>query len=252
MTLVQPNKPPWKLWLSIIIGGVYVGGQLVVVALAYAFWLLIIPSNQKPTPDGFLAWPPIMWVALGSVVVSGMAALALTWAILRFRVERPLVALGFERGRSWLLALTPPMTFLVMIGVTLFVTTLLGLEELSVEAQEMLFETPSIGVVSAIVVSTLVPLIEEILFRGLIFEPIRYRLGNGWAVVVSGMLFAGAHLLMVTTGEAIVGLVAIWLSLGLFLGALRVYTGTLWGPILGHATWNVIASLGALLAQLTY
>jgi membrane protease YdiL (CAAX protease family) len=89
---------------------------------------------------------------------------------------------------------------------------------------------------------------EEILFRSLLFEPVRYRLGQGWAVMISATFFAAAHLPMVTTGEAIIALLMIWFLLGVFLGILRTFTGTLWGPVLAHTTWNVIASLAALLA----
>lgn len=245
---VSDSRPPWSLWLPLLIGGVYIGGQIVVGIPAIVFWLLTMPPHQKPRPDAFMAWPLFPWATIGAAAISALAALTLTWLFLRLRVERPLAALGFVRGRAWLLLLTPPLTFLVMIGITAVATFFLGLDEVSVETQEVLFETPALGIVSALVVSLFAPPTEEILFRSLIFEPVRYRLGGGWAVTISAALFAAAHLPMVSTGEAIIGLLAIWFSLGVFLGALRLQTGTLWGPVLGHATWNVVASLAALLA----
>jgi membrane protease YdiL (CAAX protease family) len=243
------NRPPWNLWLPLFIGGVYIGGQLVVGVFGLVFWLLTLPPNQKPEAAGFVAWPLFPWVVLGAAAIAALAALALTWIFLRLRVARPLAALGFVRGPRWLLILTPPLTFLTMMGITVWATALLGMNDISVETQEMLFETPMLGIASAFVVSLLAPPIEEILFRSLLFEPVRYRLGNGWAVMISAALFAGAHLSMVSAGEAVMGLLAIWFLLGIFLGALRLFSGTLWAPLLAHVTWNVIASAVSLLAQ---
>jgi len=242
-------RPPWNLWLPLVVGGVYMGGQIVVGILTLAiYWLSTLAAGSEPSLAAFAEGPLIVWVALGAAAISGAAALVLVWVLLRPRVERPFVALGFVRGRRWLLMLTPALTILVMMLVSASVAGLFGLDEISVDTQEMLFQTPSLGIASLIVAITIAPATEEILFRSLLYEPVQHRLGKGWAVVISAALFAGAHLLMVGAGEAVLALFMVWFALGVFLGALRAQTGTLWGPMLSHLTWNVIASIAALAA----
>lgn len=87
------------------------------------------------------------------------------------------------------------------------------------------------------------PLIEEMVFRGIILVSVfgmsRERLGrNGalsLAVGLSAVVFAAAHLISVGGGVA-QGLS--WLSIGLVLGALVALTGRIWPAIIAHSVFN--------------
>lgn len=243
------DSPPWNLWLPIVIGGVYLGGQIILGILAfgaYGLWLAL--HDQQAMITGFVSEPLFVWVMLGAAMGAAIVAFGLTWGFLRSRTPRPMAALGFVPGHGLPLFLVPPLTLVVMMAVSALVLMLVG--PVSVEPQEMLFEAPAIGLTTAVMVSTITPLVEESLFRSLLFERLRYRWGAGQAVIASASLFAIAHLSMVVgTGvQAIVGPLIMWFLLGMFLGGLRLQTGTLWAPILAHSTWNAVASLVALAA----
>lgn len=74
------------------------------------------------------------------------------------------------------------------------------------------------------------PLVEELLYRGLIFGGLRRRFAPVPAVVLGALWFAAAHLQAVQ----FVGL----LAFGLVLGACRMRTGRLGMGILAHAAFN--------------
>lgn len=84
------------------------------------------------------------------------------------------------------------------------------------------------------VIVTLVPVVEEITFRGLGFTLLR-RFGETAAIVLVGLLFAAAH-----------GLVAAFPIIAVFgsgLAFLRSRTDSVYPGILLHATFNAIAML---------
>ncbi len=58
----------------------------------------------------------------------------------------------------------------------------------------------------------IIPAVEEMLFRGLLFGALRPAFGPGWAALVSAVLFAGAHQSLSSfLSLALVGLVFAWL-----------------------------------------
>ena len=91
-----------------------------------------------------------------------------------------------------------------------------------------------------VVVVGLVPVIEELLFRGLGFTLLEQRYGQGVAIVATGVLFATAHGLV----EAF-PLIA---AFGVGLGILRARSESVYPGIIVHALFNSIAML-AVFAQ---
>jgi membrane protease YdiL (CAAX protease family) len=96
----------------------------------------------------------------------------------------------------------------------------------------------------------LVALAEEIIFRGVLFRIPERALGTRAALVLSGVLFALAHLpnenitLLAVANTAVAGLVfaaaylvtrRLWLPIGLHLGWNYLYDGIFAVPVSGHA-----------------
>ena len=79
------------------------------------------------------------------------------------------------------------------------------------------------------------PVTEEVFFRGFVFSGLVPRLGVGWAMVASAMIFSLAHLL------AGVGVLIPIFVTGLLLVWLYHRTGSLWPSIVAHAGQNGLA-----------
>ena len=76
---------------------------------------------------------------------------------------------------------------------------------------------------------------EEILFRGVLFQPLEAAIGTGWALTLSGTLFGALHL--GNTNATVVGAIAVGLA-GLSLGAVFAWTRDLWLLTGLHVMWN--------------
>ena len=74
---------------------------------------------------------------------------------------------------------------------------------------------------------------EEIMFRGVVFTALVQRMPLVWAAVLSGLLFAAAHIEPWS-------FVALW-SVGIGLGFLFYSTRSLWPNMIAHTTFNAFS-----------
>jgi len=87
------------------------------------------------------------------------------------------------------------------------------------------------------------PLLEEVLFRGLLLQALRRRMPFWPAALVVTALFSALHALQFQDYlPALAGIAA----LGLLLAWLRERSGSLWPPILVHAGFNLLGLLPLL------
>ncbi len=84
-----------------------------------------------------------------------------------------------------------------------------------------------------------VAVIEEILFRGVLFRLVEQMTGTVGAMVVSALVFGGLHLL---NSPNLWGALAIAIQGGLMLAAVYAATRSLWLPIGLHFGWNFAES----------
>ncbi len=157
-------------------------------------------------------------------------------------------ALGI-RPASWqAFAVTPLLLFAGFAGVIVINLTIAlvrgGFENPQVEALSggEPFSTPEL-LQMLVLVAVLVPIAEELFFRGMLYPLLRRQWGVSVAIVGSALLFAAAHFILL--------LVPALFLIGLLLGLLRERSGSVLPCILFHALQNGTALLviNAILSQ---
>ena len=96
-------------------------------------------------------------------------------------------------------------------------------------------QSPVQGAIVVTCLVALVPAAEELLFRGLFLFGLSRRYGNGFGLLFSACLFGLLHFGAVPAVYASVA--------GLLLGALALYTGSIWPGIAVHAAINAVPVL---------
>jgi uncharacterized protein len=206
-----------------------------------------------------LVFGVLLLAAGGDIADAPLALIGLGGQILGFAL-----ALGYLRARgrlTWrLLGPVRPSWLMVALGLGVGVVgtigayalnatlvTLVGAEE-PVE-QDLLNEVLAGGsstVLALFVAVVMAPLVEETLFRGVLFQALRRRLGLWPGALLSSLVFTLIHVEIVFSQPvALAGL----FSLGVFLGWAFHRTGSLLVPILGHAVFNGVSVLLAFLAD---
>jgi membrane protease YdiL (CAAX protease family) len=171
---------------------------------------------------------PVLSLLVGAVSV--LIALTVYAAAVRFLEQRPATELDTAAGSGLRVG--------VAVGLGLFAVTL---------ALIALFggygTKGGVSVGGALTVLGMmagVAVVEELLFRGIVFRLVEELTGTWGAMVISGLLFGGLHL--ANSDATVWGALAIAVEAGLMLGACYAATRTLWMPIGLHFGWNFALS----------
>ncbi|MFY9608183.1 MAG: CPBP family intramembrane glutamic endopeptidase [Blastocatellia bacterium] len=246
----DPNHPTWGPLAGVGIWIASVAAIIVVPLMAVIAWYLISKLRGVPVP-GLLAqnelveWlksPPVLLVQIGSTLVAHLITLAICWPIVTKMGTRPFWAsLGWHwGGRSAL------FWILFSAGV---IVALVGFSQVAVrflpESQdttfaELLRSSPQVRIAVALLATLSAPIVEEVVYRGVLFSALRSRAGVAAALVLVTMLFASVHFLQYWGAWATLsGLVL----LSLILTIVRERTGSILPSVMIHFVNNAFFSM---------
>jgi membrane protease YdiL (CAAX protease family) len=183
---------------------------------------LLVPAVWLLRDRGML---PMLAIFFSSALV----ALAVAMAPMG---RHALPALGFRPAGFWPILLGTVGALIVSVAVTQ-----LGIEPQGMKEAMKVVREPAQLLASLAVMAILAPLVEEAVFRGLLYGWVAGRWGTIAAWIVSSILFAAAH---VEPAHAI-----LVLPLGLWFGWLRRRTDSLWPSLVAHMANNGVAVLAA-------
>ena len=173
-----------------------------------------------------------------SIHLTGIVIVGVVWYLGLRRQRTPVALLGLiplrvPRVKTVLLTVGALAASLVATALYAMMMDSIGSDALSPPEipSEITFPGPAVVFTfQALAMAT--PLTEEILYRGFIFPGLVPRLGPGWAIVASAVIFSVSHL---HPGA----LVPIFVT-GLLLAWLYWQTGSLWPSIFAHAGQNAL------------
>lgn len=223
---------------------IYFLGQLGGTVLT---WLLFYAVGNTPAQINLLLSDPSAYLQFAFMVLIEGVTIAMVWLFLRRR--RTLWrSIGWVRPRlsdTVYAGLGAIAYYGIYIALIQLVSTTLPGIDLEAE-QDLGFTTDTTGLALGLVFLSLVvlpPLVEEIVFRGVLYTGLRKSMNVIGAAISTSVLFAAAHLLG-GVEDALLWVAAIdTFILSLVLVYLREKTGSLWPAILLHAIKNGVAFL---------
>ncbi len=218
---------PWTL--------LYVAAGIVAVVLTAVGLLVVHAIYENAVAE---ISPAISLLVLGAVLGAAQLASCYVLGPLSFQVPLSSLGLGLPTPRTsahlmyTALAFGGSIGFIVAYGAVLDAA---GLENL--QPDQGITEDAILGgagvAASVLMIVVIGPFTEEVFFRGFIFSALRARLGLGWALAVSGAIFAVFHV------DPKV-MLPIFVT-GVLLGWLYHKTGSIWPPLVAHALQNALA-----------
>ncbi len=154
----------------------------------------------------------------------------------RFNLHHVLIGIA-----SWLISY--PLVLLVSQVISLSVSELFHpsrLEQMAVEQVKSTFQSPPLYATTWFLVVFLVPIVEEMLFRGYLQTWIRQSLGTKRAILLSSAVFALFHF-STSQGLGNIELLGALFVLASFLGFIYEREQSLWAPIALHSTFNIVS-----------
>lgn len=243
----HPDNPPWGVLAAV---GVAVGMFVLMLALQIAFVIPYALTFRGQSPQEIVGIlqndKTVVLLSVLSIIPAHLLTLLLAWAVVTGFGKRPFWA---TLGWGW----SPRfgrLEFFFLLGVSI---AMLGTGQLMVLAfgdQEtsltrMLANSPATRYAVAALATFTAPVVEEVVYRGVLYSALRRRLGAALSVLAVVALFAAIHFPQYM--ESMAALVTITL-LSLVLTVVRAWTGRLLPCVVIHLLFNGITSVFIVLA----
>lgn len=227
--------------VAIVFGGL-IGGVvlLIIIVVGVAFTLGL--SGNMSALDGSLFSPSIP-INAGAFLVQALLMTAPVYFLVLRRRRLPPSAIGFRPfSRRWYVIVPLVAVMIVVVSETLEAFLGHPLEKPMINAVAPGGFSWSGLVVMLMVVGVIIPIAEEVFFRGVFYTWLRRRWGPVVGIIVSALLFGALHLNPVWIAFAFI--------LGIILALLYELSGSLWPAIGLHAVNNMmsVVTLYALVA----
>lgn len=235
----HPDDPPWGVLAGV---GVAVGmfvlmlGLQIAVSVPYLFYATRGGASIEQVARQMPEDPTYILIVVLSIIPAHLLTLLLAWMVVTQFGKRPFwQSLGWRWSPRYgrveffvLLGVT-----LAMLGASMLLTLAFGNDETSLT--RMLASSAATRYAVAALATFSAPVVEEVVFRGVLYSALRRRVGAVAAVVAVLLIFAAIHFPQYI--ESAAALVSITL-LSLVLTVVRAWTGRLLPCVVIHLLFN--------------
>jgi len=240
----SPNNPPWNSWIAFL---VWLASVIFIAVLPifFVFPYLIQQGTDLSDQAGLLAAmkndPTVILLNLAAVLPAHLLTLILAWLVVtRFRKFPFRETLGWRwNGFNFWTCLGIIGGFFVVAAVVSYF-----IPEQETELTRILRSSRAAVYIVAFFATFTAPLVEEVIYRGILYSAFQRSVGVPAAVVLTTFLFAIVHFPQYI--ESLPTLILICL-LSLILTLVRVRTKNLLPCIALHTAFNGIQSLVLIL-----
>jgi membrane protease YdiL (CAAX protease family) len=243
----SPNNPPWNTPAAI---GVWIGSFLLVALLPN---LLLIPYlisqkvqfSDKAALINFLTSNPVaILISVLAIIPAHALTLALCWVVAtRFK------KFSFRKVFGWSAGSLPWWQYILLLGVFFGIAIIVAnfFPEQENDITRILKSSRTAVYLVAFLATFTAPIVEEVVYRGILYSALQRTFGVTMAVILVTFLFAFVHVFQYWPSYSTISLITL---LSLILTLIRVRTGNLLPCIIFHFLFNGIQSLGLVLSPL--
>jgi len=233
----DPDNPPWTLLQALLIWVASVLLLLVpqICALVYVVYHYkgVIPPKAVLFAD-----KTFFLILVSALLPVHVLTLGLIWAVAtlrgRFSAKR---VLGWSWPANFGVVKSVALAILLFM-IAMFVSYKFGGQDTDIE--RLLQSSRAAALITAVLAATTAPLVEETLYRGLLYSALQRAIGPPFAVIVVSSIFGGLHVLQYWPNFGAISAVTF---LGLVLTIVRARTGRLLPCFVIHLVFNGIQSL---------
>lgn len=250
----DPDRPPWGPLSGIAVWMLSVAAVIVIPIVAVLAWYFVQTARGAPLPnlavrDELLDWlksPDLLLVQVLSTIIAHAITIAICWALVSKLFKQPFwVSLGWNwAGRSvWYWLVFSACVIVALLIVSQLLSRVLPQSDENA-FNELLKSSRSVRIAIAALATFTAPLVEEAVYRGILFSALRRNLGLIATVLVVTIMFAGVHVLQYWGAwVSIAGLTL----LSLALTVIRARTKSILPCVLIHTLNNAFFSVIILL-----
>ena len=254
---VQPGPTPeqidwWLPWFEVV--------KAVVVWVVSVLLLLFVPvfvslpymiykvaTSGAPSAEAIQADKTLLFLSVLGIIPTHVLTLFVTWMIVSESRKRPFwKTIGFEWPETpdkRIVALLSIVLALGLLGVAWLATYLYGGEKTQLD---LLIESSlAARFATAFVAFATAPLVEEVIYRGVLYPAIEKAAGVAVAIAVVSLLFAGVHVFQYYNNVSVIIAITV---LSFTLTVSRALTGKMLPAFIIHLVFNGVQSVFLALA----
>jgi membrane protease YdiL (CAAX protease family) len=239
-----PNNPPWNSWTAV---GIWLASVFFIIFFPAVFTFPYLSSqsvgiNDMAATESFLLSDPTAAILqVVSIIPAHLLTLFLAWLVVTnsrqfsFRETLGWKMNGFKIWHTIAL-------FIFFYTVAVSLTLLFG--DVENEFEKMLKTSRTVVYLVAFLAVFTAPLVEEVVYRGLLYSAFQRKFGIPIAVFLVTLLFTAVHVPQYSNSDVpdyatILTLLIVSLSLTL----IRVWTGNLLPCIILHIVFNGLQAI---------
>ena len=234
----NPDNPPWGILAALLAWFASIALLAIVPNLCVLPYMAYRYRGIAPTRELLLSDQTFVFLFVIAWLPAHLLTLALIWAIATRLGKRSLKEVF---GWSWSPRFGPVTTVLIalfMFFVTLLLIASLGGKETDLD--RILQSSRAAAVALAIIAVATAPLVEEMIYRGLLYSAFQRVIGSWPAVLVVASMFAGLHVVQYWPNAGAISSITL---LSLVLTIVRARTGRLLPCFVMHVVFNGIQSV---------
>jgi membrane protease YdiL (CAAX protease family) len=211
-----------------------------ILVVPYVIYLIF--SGHPPTQTALATDKTLLFLSILGVVPAHILTFFMIWLLVTRGGKLPFFkTAGLEWPKSW-----SPTKWTVacvgfavlLLGFGLLVTKLYGGSKTQLD---LLTESSTQArLATAFVAFATAPLVEELIYRGLLYSALERTLGVAAAVVIVSAMFAGVHVFQYINNISVIAVITL-LSISLTL--VRAYSGKLLPSVVIHLVFNGVQSV---------
>jgi membrane protease YdiL (CAAX protease family) len=201
----DPDRPHWGPTSGVSVWLASVAAIIVIPVIAVIAWYLIESARGAALPnlavrEEMLEWlksPNLLLVQVLSTILAHAITIAICWAVVTRMGTRPFWAsLGWNwAGHSiWYWLAFSACVIVALLVVSQLLSRVLPQSEEN-SFTELLKSSRQVRIAIAMLATFTAPLVEETVYRGILYSGLRRNLGLTASVVLVTLMFAGVHVL---------------------------------------------------------
>jgi uncharacterized protein len=243
----RPETPWLSAWSDVGVSmGVWVASVvlLLIVPLIYTLPYLVyrIAKYGPPTPEALASDKQLIFYSVIGILPTHMLTFVIVWLLITYGGRRPFWKnIEFEWPRNSspvVVTLVSVLVATLLFFLALGVTSIYG--ERKTDLDILIESSIYTRIATAFVAVVTAPLVEEVVYRGVLYRALEKAAGMGVAVALVSLLFAGVHVFQYRNNVAVIIVITV-LSITLTLA--RALTGKLLPSFIIHLVFNGIQSV---------
>jgi len=246
---VQPPAKPewWAAWVDVgiavaawIVSVIFLLFIPVIYALPYMIYRIV--KTGAPSPEALASDKMLIFFSVAAILPTHLLTFVLVWAIVSYAGRRPFwknIEFDWPPNSSHAITIVVSVGLaIVLFSLAFLITSLYG--ERKTDLDLMIESSIYTRIATAFVAVFTAPLVEELIYRGLLYKALEKAAGVAVAIGVVSLLFAGVHVFQYRNNLAVIAVITL---LSITLTVARAVSGKVLPAFIIHLVFNGIQSV---------